>query len=526
MAAAVGRFRLVPVPWWKSAAVYQIYPRSFCDRSGDGIGDLAGITAHLDHIAGLGVGAIWLSPIYPSPMADFGYDVSDYCDVHPLFGSLADLDELVAQSHARGLKVMLDWVPNHTSSEHPWFIESRSSRRSPKRDWYVWRDGDPSKPPNNWKAAFGGDAWTWDDATRQWYLHLFLPEQPDLDWHNPEVVAAMHATLRFWLDRGIDGFRIDVVHAIGKDLRLPDVESDFDHPMSGLQEPESAHEIIRGLRRLLDSYPGDRAMVGEVWLLDTSRVARYYGRNDELHLAFNFPPMFGPWDAAVWRAHIEEAIGDLHTIGAWPTWVLSNHDNPRHRSRYGGSEGRARAAAVLLVCLRGTPFVYAGEELGLEDAIIPPDRVVDPGGRDGCRAPIPWDGTPSHGWAGGPDPWLPWPPDADRRNAAALAADPASILHLYRRLLAARRASPALSTGDFAWLDSPPGTLAWLRSAGDDRRAVIVNFTEGRHDVRLDGAWTVEVASDGQGEAVRWTGKLGADQAVVLRPAGTATVSR
>jgi alpha-glucosidase len=506
-------------PWWKSAVVYQIYPRSFCDTNGDGVGDIEGIRRRLDHLAWLGVDTLWLSPIYRSPMKDYGYDVADYCDVDPLFGSLADFDRLLAEAHARGLRVLLDWVPNHTSDQHPWFLESRASRHSPKRSWYVWRDGTPDRPPNNWRAAFTprGPAWTWDAGTRQWYLHLFLPEQPDLDWRNPEVVAAMHATLRFWLDRGVDGFRVDVVHALGKDPALPDLPADMAAvPMCVLNDHPSTHAILRGLRGVLDAYPGDRVMVGEVYLLSTAKVAPYYGSGDELQLAFNFPPLYAAWDAGAWRAAIDEVVTELDPRAAWPTWVLSNHDNPRHRTRY-GSEARARAAAVLLLTLRGTPFLYAGEELGLEDAVVPPERVRDPGGRDGCRAPIPWTRAADHGW-GVTDAWLPWPPEAGARNAEALREDAGSILHLYRRLLAARRGSSALRLGTWTPLPTPAGVLGYERASGNDRRGVFVNFTSAPARLAFDGAWAVEVASDGVGEGGAFAGSVGADQAVVLRP--------
>jgi alpha-glucosidase len=503
-------------PWWRSAVGYQIYPRSFCDASGDGVGDLEGVRRRLDHLAWLGLDAIWLSPFYPSPMRDFGYDVSDYCDVDPVFGTLADFDRLLADAHARGIRVLVDWVPNHTSDQHPWFVESRSSRASRKRGWYVWRDGSPDRPPNNWRAAFtDGPAWTWDEATRQWYLHLFLPQQPDLDWGNPEVVAAMHATLRFWLDRGVDGFRVDVVHAIGKDPALPDLPPERARiPACVLHEGPRTPELVRGIRRVLEEYAGERLLLGEVPLLWTERVARYYGDGDGLHLAFNFPPLHTPWEARAWRGRILEVVCELDPRDAWPTWVLSNHDNPRHRTRY-GSEGRARAAAVLLLTLRGTPFLYAGEELGLEDAAVPQPRRRDPGGRDGCRAPIPWDGSPAHGWSGA-EPWLPWPPGAEQRNTEALRRDPGSILHLYRRLLAARRASPALRLGAFELLPAPDGVLAYRRQLEDDARVVVVNFTAQRHAVPLPGHWTVEVASDGGAERGPYAQAVEPDQALIL----------
>ncbi|MBW3626754.1 MAG: DUF3459 domain-containing protein [Actinobacteria bacterium] len=512
----------VAAPWWKSAVIYQIYPRSFADSAprsdGVAVGDLEGIRRRLDHLVWLGVDALWLSPVYRSPMADFGYDVSDHCDIDPLFGTLDDFDRLLADAHGRGLRVILDWVPNHTSDRHPWFVESRSSRDAPRRHWYVWRDPAPGGgPPNNWRAAFADvPAWTFDEATGQYYLHLFLPEQPDLNWGEPGVVEAMHDVLRFWLDRGVDGFRADVVHAIGKDPALPDDSPEAALlPKSSTNDHHSTHALLRDIRALLDGYPGDRMMVGEVYLLDTAQVATYYGAGDELHLAFNFPPLYTPWDAALWRQRLDEVDRHVTPVGGWPTWVLSNHDNPRHRTRY-GSEARARAAAVLLLTLRGTPFLYAGEELGLEDAEVPPERMVDPGGRDGCRAPIPWEPGPAHGWHG--EPWLPWPPDPDRRNAATLGHDDGSIVHLYRRLLSARRASPALSLGHLEVVPSPDGVLAWAREADGDRRTVAVNFTETDQPLTLDGSWEVELSSDG-GAGVAWPGRLGPDQAVVLRPA-------
>jgi alpha-glucosidase len=503
-------------PWWKSAVVYQIYPRSFCDASGDGVGDLEGIRRRLDHLEWLGVDAVWISPFFRSPMRDYGYDVSDYCDVDPLFGSLEDFDRLLAEAHERSLRVLIDWVPNHTSHLHPWFVEARASRGSPRRDWYIWRDGSPDVAPNNWRTAFSeGPAWSWDEETSQWYLRLFLAEQPDLNWENPEVVAAMHDTLRFWLDRGVDGFRMDVVHCIGKDPALPDVQESLRAiPYCALNDHPRTHALLRDIRGVLEEYPGERVAVGEVVLLSTDRIAPYYGSGDQLHLAFNFRSIYAGWDAERWREHVAEVESHLGPRDAWPTWVLSNHDSPRHHTRL-GSEARARAAALLLLTLRGTPFLYAGEELGLEDAPIPDGRRLDPGGRDGCRAPLPWDASEGHGWAG-TEPWLPWPPDRERRNAEAQRADPDSILHLYRRLLRARRGSPALRLGTWSAVPSPDGTLAWLREHDGDRRAVVVNFTAAPVDVPLPGDWTVEVASQGP-EGEDYTGRVGPDQALLLR---------
>ena len=506
-----------PAPWWRSAVVYQIYPRSFADADGDGVGDLEGVRQHLDHLAWLGIDAVWLSPFYRSPMADYGYDVAGFCAVDPLFGDLAAFDRLLAEAHALGIKIVVDLVPNHTSDQHPWFVAARTSRDDPQRAWYVWRDGGgPTVPPNNWLGAFidGGRAWTWDDATSQWYLHQFLPEQPDLNWDNPEVVEAMHGVMRFWLDRGVDGFRIDVIHCIGRDPAFPDDAPPWSTvPHCASNEHPSTHEHVRAMRALADGYDGDRVLIGETALPGTRYVAPYYGDGDELHLAFNFAATQAAWDAAAWRKRIARIEELLDPRGAWPSWVLSNHDIPRHRTRHGGGEARARAAAVLLLALRGTPFLYAGEELGLEDAIVPPERVLDPGGRDGCRAPIPWTAAPDHGW--GAAPWLPFPPDAAARSGEAQRADPASILHLYRRMLAARHSSAALTTGDQEVLESPASVLAWRRSAGGDQRTVLVNM--GAEPTTVDVAGTIEVASDGVGEGAPFSGRLAADTAVVIR---------
>ncbi len=498
--------------WWQASVVYQIYPRSFADSSRDGVGDLEGLRTRLDHLKWLGVDALWLSPIYRSPMADFGYDVADYCDVDPLFGDLATFDALLADARARDIRVLLDWVPNHTSDQHPWFVDSRASRDSPKRDWYRWYDGTPDGPPNNWPAAFGGGpAWTWDEDTEQWYLHTFLPQQPDLNWDNSEVVAAMHDVLRFWLDRGVDGFRADVVHLIGKDPALPDIpETDIvgSHlDVVGTHDYHGTHELLRGIRAVLDEYPGDRMMVGEVNLTKTELIAPYLGESDELHLAFDFESLAVPWVAHAWRAriaHVEEVMGER-----WPTWVFSNHDQPRTRTRLGGSEARARAALVMLLTLRGTPFLFAGEELGLEDAVVPPERVVDPGGRDGCRAPIPWTTAPDHGWP--TEPWLPWPPEPGARSAEAERADPDSVLQLAKAVLALRRESPALHTGTLELLDdAPDGVLAYERRDGDDLRRVWVNFAGA--GVGLPEGWVVELATAPTGDG------LPSDAAAVLRP--------
>jgi alpha-glucosidase len=502
--------------WWREAVVYQIYPRSFADVSGDGVGDLEGLRSRLEYLQWLGVDALWLSPIYRSPMADFGYDVADYCNVDPLFGDLATFDALLEDAHSRGLRVLLDWVPNHTSDQHPWFVESRASRDSAKRSWYRWRDGTPETPPNNWPAAFGGGpAWTWDAGTEQWYLHTFLPQQPDLNWDEPEVVAAMHDVLRFWMDRGVDGFRADVVHLIGKDPALPDlarIDPAAGHlTVVGTHDFQGTHELLRGIRAVLEEYP-ERMIVGEVNLSETTLIAPYLGDDDELHLAFDFESLWVPWEVAAWReriAHVEEIMGER-----WPTWVFSNHDQPRIRTRLGGGESRARAALVMVSTLRGTPFLYAGEELGLEDAIVPPERVVDPGGRDGCRAPIPWTRDDGHGWPS--EPWLPWPPDPAARSVQAQRAEPGSFLQLARAVLAARRTSAALRSGSLRLLDdAPEAVLAYERQSGDDRRRVWVKLGPGA--VELPRGWEAELRTD-EAAAGGKAAPLSADAAAILRP--------
>ncbi len=465
-----------PLPWWRTAVVYQVYPRSFADASGpdgspDGVGDLVGLISRLDHLAWLGIDAVWLSPIFRSPMADFGYDISDFCDVDPLFGTLADMDRLIAEAHDRGIRIILDWVPNHTSIEHPWFVESRSDRTNPKADWYVWRD----EPANNWMAAFplGETVWQFDERRGQHYLRCFLAEQPDLDWDQPEVEAAMHDTLRFWLDRGIDGFRMDVVHLIGKELERDDPPAAVakNRPHVPFNDVPVTHERLRRIRSVLDEYSGDRTSVGEVYLLDEAAMATYYGNDDELHMSFNFSFLWSPWDPSELRRRIGSTLGHLRTRNASPTWTLSNHDVPRHRTRYGGDELDARIAAVLLMTLPGTPFIYQGEELGLLDADVPADRQVDPGLRDGCRAPIPWTASANHGWPA--DPWLPFPPECDERNVESQLAEPGSMLHWYRRLIAMRRAHPVFVEAELE-LIGDEHTLAYRYRDGDGGELVVV----------------------------------------------------
>ncbi len=498
--------------WWQRGVIYQIYPRSFADESGDGIGDLEGIVRHLDHLAWLGVDALWTSPIFTSPMADFGYDVSNYTDIDPVFGTLETFDALIAAAHKRDIRVLLDWVPNHTSDRHPWFMASRGSRDNPYRDWYLWRDR-----PNNWRQAFrDAPAWTLDPRTGQYYLHHFLPQQPDLNWNNPAVRTAMHDVLRFWLDRGVDGFRADVVHLIGKDPALPDDPDDPVGSRVAWHYHPLTHEWLREIRAVLDSYPGDRMMVGEVNLSDNAQVASHAGP-EQLHLAFDFTLTYAPWDARAFRESIAAVEDATSAAGSWPALVLSNHDVPRHRTRYGGDERRAMVAALILLTLRGTPFLYAGEELGLEDAKIPADRHVDPGGRDPQRAPIPWTSDPDHGWAG--KPWLPWPPEPDTRNAVSQRRDTASIAALYRRLLRARHDDATLHGGSLELLDAPAGVLAYDRVGPAGRRRVLANFEDSPVEVVSEGSWRVSLATSRQREGEAFDGMLGGTAAVVLTPA-------
>jgi len=487
--------------WWRNGVIYQIYPRSFADSDGDGVGDLRGIAAHIDHVAALGADAIWLSPFFPSPMADFGYDVSDYCDVDPLFGTLADFDDLVRESHAAGIRVVIDWVPNHTSDRHPWFAASRSDRGDPKRDWYVWRDGDG--PPNDWTSQFGavGPAWTVDEPTGQWYLHSFMAEQPDLNWDNPEVEAAMHDVIRFWMDRGVDGLRLDAIHKIAKDPLLRD------HAGAARRHDEdweTIHERLRGIRRVVDEYE-DRMIVGEVALQDLHRIVLYLESGDQLHLAHNFVFVDLPWDAEAFRTSIDdfEALADRT---AWPAWFLENHDKPRLASRFG--PGPARAAAVMLYALRGTPFIYQGQELSLPDAEIPPDRVVDVDGRDPVRAPMPWSGGPGVGFTDA-EPWLPPVADAATLNVRAQAGDPRSALSLFRRLADLRRATPALVHGDQRTVEAGPDVLAWIR--GEEILAA-VNFAAEPRPLELRGEVVLSSDPD-RGDR----DGLGPDEAVIMR---------
>ncbi|HYC96284.1 MAG TPA: alpha-amylase family glycosyl hydrolase [Sphingomicrobium sp.] len=522
------------VPWWERGVIYQIYPRSFQDSDGDAVGDLGGIEQRLDYLAELGIDAIWLSPIFPSPMADFGYDVADYIGIDPLFGTIEDFDKLLAAAHERGLKLILDFVPNHSSDQHPWFLESRSSRDNPKRDWYIWRDAGPDGgPPNNWISDFGGSAWEWDEATGQYYLHAFLKEQPDLNWRNPEVRAAMLDVLRFWFDRGVDGFRIDVLWHCIKAEGLPDnpVNPDYRPEMGeklkvlqthSTHQPE-IHDLAADFRALADRY-GERLLVGEI-VLPLHELMAYYGRDRPgVHLPFNFQLVEAPWNAAYLRAMIADYEAALPP-GGWPNWVMASHDYPRIAAKLG--EAQARVAAMLLLTLRGTPTLYQGDELGIGKVEIPPGRVRDPKelrepgiglGRDPSRTPMAWDSAPNGGFSTG-QPWLPLHDDWPTRNVSTQEDDPGSMLSLYRRLLRLRRAEPALSIGSIQLDQGSEHVLAYRRRYGGAQLQILLNLS-GTERQWPQGAQSgaVLMSTLGSQPAEGW---LRPDEGLILRVAGS-----
>ncbi len=467
--------------WWRDAVIYQVYVRSFADSDGDGIGDLRGATERLPHLAELGIDAVWLTPFYASPQADGGYDVADYRAVDPLFGDLADADDLVRTAHELGLRVIVDVVPNHTSDQHPWFLAALADPDPDgARRRYHFRPGRGAHgelPPNDWESVFGGPAWT-RTPDGAWYLHLFAPEQPDLNWDDQEVHEEFDSVLRFWLDLGVDGFRIDVAHGMVKAAGMPDIGHGEQASLIGSQtlpffDQDGVHEIHRGWRRLLDSYPGERIGVAEAWAPSAERLALYV-RPDELHQAFNFQFLRCPWEPAAMRSVIDESLAATASVGAPTTWVLSNHDVVRHPTRYGGgAQGlrRARAAALLMLALPGSTYIYQGEELGLPEVTDLPSEVrQDPaffraagqdGFRDGCRVPIPWTAKgPSYGFGEGGS-WLPQPAEWGALSVAAQTGDPLSTLELYRSALALRRQLPG---GPMRWLPGPDGLLVLARN--------------------------------------------------------------
>jgi alpha-glucosidase len=505
--------------WWREGVLYQIYPRSFADSNGDGIGDLRGILDRLDYLAWLGVAGIWLNPITASLDRDWGYDVSDYRSVHPELGTIEDLDRLVAEAGRRDIRVLLDIVPNHTSDQHPWFVDARSSRSSAHRDWYVWADPKPDgSPPNNWVSVFGGPAWTLHEGTGQFYLHNFLPEQPDLNWWNEDVRTEFDEILRFWFDRGVAGFRIDVAHGIVKDRELRDnpPATEDDPPwlraigqrqVHNLNRPE-VHDVLRRWRQIADAYEPRRILVGETWAPDLADLAAYYGReDDELHLAFNIAFVFSPLDASEMAPIVEETEKHLASLG-WPAWIASNHDVGRLASRWcSGDERKARCALMLLLSLHGTPFLYYGDEIGLPDVPVPRKDLRDllgirhgPAnpGRDACRTPMPWTAQEGAGFTQpGVRPWLPF--GSARPNMEDQRDDPGSVLTLCRRLIELRRTTVDLRLGNYRRLPTPTGSWAWQRG---DQHLVAVNLSDEAVSLEtpVDGKVLVGTDPDRSGE--------------------------
>ena len=535
--------------WWRSAVIYQVYPRSFADGNGDGVGDLAGIRSRLDHLVSLGVDAVWINPWYPSPMFDAGYDVIRYDDIEPVFGTLAEGEAFITEAHARGIRVILDIVPNHTSHLHEWFQAALAAGPgSPERDRYIFRDGrgpGGDLAPNDWVSCFGGPAWTRvteaDGTPGQWYLHLFASEQPDRNWEHPDVAAEFEQTLRFWFDRGVDGFRIDVAHSLFKAAGLPDLDGltwEATTPSHPHWDQPGVHDVYRSWRRIADSYDPPRVFVSEAWVPDHHRLVKYL-RPDELHTSFNFEYLMATWDAASHRAVIDLTLSTLAEVGAPATWVLSNHDVVRHVSRYARVEQRrgqnlsmlrgpidldmgqrrARAAVMLMLALPGSAYLYQGEELGLPEVEdLPAEAMQDPTwkrtngkdrGRDGCRVPLPWTSEgPSFGFnTTGVEGWLPQPSWFGRYSAASQEDGPASMLALYRTVMAERRSNPALGDGAMRWIEHPDAdVLAFERDPGF---TCVVNFGSAPVELPANAgvaASSVPLDADGRlpGDAAVW----------------------
>jgi alpha-glucosidase len=516
--------------WWRRGVVYQVYPRSFMDTNGDGVGDLNGITAKLPYLQDLGVDAVWISPFYPSPMADFGYDVTDHTAVDPLFGTLEDFDKLVAEAHRRDVRVLVDFVPNHTSDRHPWFQDARSTKDSPRRDWYLWTDP-PSGggPPNNWRSVFGGPAWTLDGPTGQYYYHAYLPEQPDVNWRNPEVRQAQSDVMRFWLERGVDGFRVDACRQLIKDDQLRDNPPNpayhpglppYDAllPLYSADRPETPG-VLAELRQVLDAHHPDGLLIAEVYA-PIERLMRYYLG---AHLPSNMHLISVPYAAdsiAALIARYEAALPP----DAWPNWVLGNHDRSRIATRVGPAQ--VRVAAMLLLTLRGTPMLYYGDEIGLPDVPVPPHLVRDPFerrvpgvgvGRDPARGPMRWSPDPNAGFCPPhSSPWLPVPDGAEWPNVTAQQDDPGSVLALYRDLIALRRAEPALSTGDFTLLGADAGVLSYLRRSHDRTIMVGLNLTDEPRDLPATGTILLGTRPGREGERLTGMVRLRADEGVLV----------
>ncbi|WP_207510958.1 alpha-amylase family glycosyl hydrolase [Longitalea luteola] len=522
--------------WWQHGIIYQVYPRSFQDSNGDGVGDIKGIIQRLDYLQWLGITAVWVSPVYPSPMADFGYDISDYTNIHPLFGSIADFDELLKEVHQRGMKLILDLVPNHTSDEHPWFLESRSSRTNPKRNWYIWEDGKNGGPPNNWLSVFGGPAWEWDEQTGQYYYHAFLKKQPDLNWRNPEVQKAMFDVMRFWLEKGVDGFRVDVMWHMIKDEQLRDnppnpsyqeymAEYEKLLPIFSTDQPE-VHSIVHQMRALTDAYD-ERVIIGEIYL-PIEKLIIYYGiDNKGAHLPFNFQLITLPWHAQQIAAAINAYEGALPENG-WPNWVLGNHDQPRIASRIGLYQ--ARVAAMLLLTLRGTPTLYYGDEIGMRDVSIPLNEVQDPQGlnmpgkhlsRDPERTPMQWDSSQHAGFTTG-KPWLRLSRDYPHRNVQKQIKQEDSMLNFYHRLIHFRQQEPALMIGTYQPVYSDHKLIAYLRQYEDQRFLIVLNLSHGvcyfePEQIAVNGRIEISTHYDLEGTLVNGTISLEGDEGILVR---------
>jgi alpha-glucosidase len=522
--------------WWRHGIFYQIYPRSFQDTNADGVGDIKGIIERLPYLQSLGVDAIWLSPIFPSPMADFGYDIANYTGIDPLFGTMGDFDALVYTAHASGLKIILDLVPNHTSDQHPWFVESRGSCDNAKRDWYIWRDpAADGGPPNNWLSEFGGSAWQYDPTTRQYYYHAFLAQQPDLNWRNPEVRRAIYDVMRFWLRKGVDGFRVDVIWHLVKDAEFRDNPPNPDYregrppherilPLNSTDQSE-VHDVIADMRRVIDEFDS-RVLIGEIYL-PLERLVVYYGKDlAGAHLPFNFALLSAPWNA---RA-IEKIIFKYESVlpqGAWPNWVLGNHDRPRVASRVGRAQ--VRVAVMLLLTLRGTPTLYYGDEIGMHQVAIAPEQVHDPFeknvpgigvGRDGCRTPMQWDATRYAGFSTS-RPWLPLADDFAHENVVNLNADAASILSLYKALIGLRKKLPQLVSGDYVPVAAEGDLLLYRREGAEGTAVIALNLGAEPVSIKsdaagLNGEILLSTFLDRQGEKIQGALDLRGDEGVII----------
>lgn len=523
--------------WWQKGIIYQVYPRSFQDTNNDGIGDLKGVISRLDYLKWLGIDIVWISPVYPSPMKDFGYDISDYVAIHPMFGNMQDFDQLVEEVHKRNMKIILDLVPNHTSDKHPWFLESRSSRDNPKRDWYIWKDPtSDGHVPNNWLAAFGGSAWEWDAKTHQYYYHAFLKEQPDLNYRNPEVLNAMENVMRFWLDKKVDGFRVDVMWHMIKDKEfrnnppnpnylphMPDCDSLL--PVFSTDQPE-VHDVVFHMRKVMEEYK-DKLMIGEVYL-PIDRLVSYYGINNEgAQLPFNFLLVLTQWDATHLASAIDQYIAEL-PVKAWPNWVLGNHDQKRIRSRVG--LGQARVAGMLLLTLPGTPTIYYGDEIGMQDVPIPQDEVRDPQGlnmpgknlsRDPARTPMQWDATDNAGFSAA-KPWLRIGRQYETENVATEKDESDSMLLFYKRLITLRQKEPSLMTGGYERICGERQGIVYLRrQEGYDTFMIALNFTHATcqftFNKKYNGKIELSTMKDLEGTEIEGTIYLSGDEGIIVR---------